>query len=206
MKLAVDPRAFAKVSNTHPKFLKYVKNVKQQSTGNAKLGMPAALLDPFTKAVDELDAAQTKAGSRVPADVNDRDAKAIVVHRLLGDVVHFVQGVADQQPTPADAEAIIRGAGLDVRKRTPRAKPDLAAKYTGFPGEARIVARAVEGAGAYFWEMSTDGGKTWVVAETKAPEVVLKGLTTAVLHDFRFRALTGDGKSDHSRTVSLLVH
>jgi hypothetical protein len=206
IKIPIGPQAFVKAKSSHGGFLAYAKNVRTKTSGNATLAMPAAMVDAFGRGVDALDAAQIKAGSRLPDDVADRNAKAVVVYRGLKQIVAFVQCVADEQPTPADAAAVILGAGLDVRKKAPYTKPDLCAKYTGRSGEARIVARAVKDAGAYFWESSTDQEAWTAAAETTAPEVVITGLVPGQVYYFRFRALTPEGKGDHSRLVALMAH
>jgi hypothetical protein len=202
----VGPQVRAKVVSSPQKFVGFAKGVKAKSIGNAALAMPTALSDDFGKAVDQLDAAQTKAKSGSKQDTTDRNTKAAVVYRLLKQVLALVQCVADQQPNAADAEAIIVGAGFEVKKRTRRRKPDFAVKHTGLSGEARLVARAVKGAGAYYWEWSTDQ-QTWTAApETTAPETILHGLTPGLLYHFRFRTLTPEGKSNHSPIITLIAH
>jgi hypothetical protein len=68
------------------------------------------------------------------------------------------------------------------------------------------VARAILGAGAYFWEYSLDQ-KTWILAaETRNAKALVTGLTPGVTTYFRFRALTHAGRTDYSQVVSLMVH
>ena len=203
---SIGPQVRNRVVSSPQKFLSIAKVVKAKSTGNAALAMPATMSDEFGKAVDQLDAAQTKAKSGSKQDTTDRNTKAAVVYRLLKQVLALVQCVADQQPNAADAEAIIVGAGFEVKKRTRRRKPDFAVKHTGLSGEARLVARAVKGARAYYWEWSTDQ-QTWTVAlETAAPETTLHGFTPGQLYHFRFRTLGPEGKSDPSPVVTLIAH
>lgn len=203
---SIGPQVRNRVVNSPQKFLSHAKVVKAKTTGNAALAMPATMSDDFGKAVDELDAAQTKAKSGSAQDLKDRDAKAVVVFRQLQQIAAFVQRVADQQPSAAEAEAVIVGAGFEVKRRARRRKADFAAKYTGISGEARLVARAVKGARAYYWEWSTDQ-ETWTAApETAAPETTLHGFTPGQLYHFRFRTLGLEGKSDHSPVVTLIAH
>jgi hypothetical protein len=203
---SIGPQVRNRVVSSPQKFLSIAKVVKAKSTGNAALAMPATMSDEFGKAVDQLDAAQTKAKSGSKQDLKDRDAKAVVVFQQLQQIAAFVQCVANQQPTAAEAEAVIVGAGFEVKRRARRRKADFAAKYTGISGEARLVARAVKGARAYYWEWSTDQ-QTWTVAlETAAPETTLHGFTPGQLYHFRFRTLGPEGKSDPSPVVTLIAH
>jgi hypothetical protein len=69
-----------------------------------------------------------------------------------------------------------------------------------------VVAKAELGAGAYEWQMSTDGGATWtVLPATVQATTTVHGLLLATMVSFRVRALTRKGADDWGDPVSTLV-
>ena len=204
MKLTHGPTAMARFPSTHKGYGSYTKNLQIKCTGNPSLpNVPD--LSAFGDEVDTLITADN-IKHKTPEQVADRDAKALKVFRHVGRIVNYVQTEADKQSSEADAIALILGSGLDVRKTRVFKKPALAARYTGLTGEALLVALAIAGAGAYYWEYSLDQVNWTAEPETRDPRTTIKGLKVGQTYYFRFRVLTGKGKSDHLSPVSLLVH
>jgi hypothetical protein len=107
--------------------------------------------------------------------------------------------------SPADAAAVIVGAGLSVRKRTKRNKPPVRAVQGPTSGSAWLEALRVARIATYFWMFSLDQ-KNWSPApETMKAKLLLTGLTPGQVYYFKFRALTSKGPVDYSQVVSLLV-
>ena len=123
----------------------------------------------------------------------------------LGHVRDLVQKVAESKATPADAAAVIVGAGLSVKKRSKRNKPPVRAVQGPTSGSAWLELLRVARIATYFWVFSLDQ-KNWSNApETMKAKLLLTGLTPGQTYYFRFRALTRQGPVDYSQIVSLLV-
>ena len=206
MNLHQGPIAVANIPRNQEKFLSFCKNVEVKLTGNTSLPNPTPSVAVYAADVKAFDDASVKAQDGAPTAIADRDVKALKVYQDIGHIVDYTQSVADQQVSPADAIAVILSAGLDVRKTGGRKKPPLEGRYTGLSGEVLLLALAIAGAGAYFWEFSVDQ-KVWSMApETKKSRTTITGLTPGVVYSFRFRALTDKGKGEYSPIISLMVH
>src|SRR6202040_2907628 len=99
--------------------------------------------------------------TRAKGTAETRNAKLVVLHGDLRHLVDHVQGVANANPSQADA--IIQSAGMAVRKVTLRTKGELAVKLGAVSGSVKLVAKAVAPRACYDWQYSTDQ-KTWTEA------------------------------------------
>jgi hypothetical protein len=199
------PSGVLKVPKQKRALSPYGRHVVTCMTGNAKVSSPNPPLSAITVACAALDVSQAAMpGSRAATAQRDADWLALLL--LLHHELDYVNSAAEQQTTPAEAEAVITGSGFSVRKHFTRNKDTLAAKY-GLPsGDVKLDAKAVSPDASYYWQWSTDM-KNWVsLPETKKASTTVTGLTPATTHYFRFRALTRKGMSDWSQIVSLLVH
>src|SRR5262245_5375720 len=94
----------------------------------------------------------------------------------------YVNGVAEQQTSPADAEAVITGSGFSVRKDLTRNKDPFAATYGLASGEVKLDVRATSYDASYYWQWSTDQ-KNWVsLPETRKASTMITGLTPATTY------------------------
>ena len=183
----------------------YGRHVVTCMTGNAKVPSPNPALPAISAACTALDVSQAAMPGNKAATAQ-RDADYLALLLLLHHELDYVNSVAEQQTSPADAEAVITGSGFSVRKGYTRNKDTLAAKYGLASGDVKLDARAVAPGASYYWQWSTDM-KSWVsLPETKKASTTVTGLTPATTYYFRFRALTRKGMTDWSQTVSLLVH
>ena len=199
------PTGVLKVSKQKKALSPYGRHVVTCMTGNAKVPNPSPALPAITAACKALDISQAAMPGN-KATTTQRDADYLALLLLLHHELDYVNGVAEQQTSPADAEAVITGSGFSVRKGFTRNKDTLAAKYGLASGDVKLVARAVAPDASYYWQWSTDQ-QTWVsLPETKKASTTVTGLTPATTYYFRFRALTRKGMSDWSQIVSLLVH
>lgn len=181
------------------------KHVVTCMTGNAKVPNATPVLGAITAACAALDVSQA-ALPGTKAATAQRDADWVALLLLLHHELDYVNSVAEKQTSPADAEAVITGAGFSVRKEGKRHKDALAATYGLASGEVELDARAVAPGASYYWQWSTDL-KDWVsVPETKKASTTITGLVPATTYYFRFRALTHKGMTDWSQAVRLLVH
>jgi hypothetical protein len=183
----------------------YGKHVVTCMTGNAKVPNPNPALTVISAACAALDTSQAAMPGNNAATAQ-RDADYLALLLLLHHELDYVNSVAEQQTSPADAAAVITGSGFSVRKGFTRNKDALAATYGLTSGTVELDARAVTADASYYWQWSTDM-KSWVsVPETKKASTTITGLTPATMYYFRFRALTRKGMTDWSQDVSLLVH
>jgi hypothetical protein len=183
----------------------YGRHVVTCMTGSAKVPNPNPALTAISAACTALDTSQAAMPGN-KATTAQRDADYLALLLLLHHELDYVNGVAEQQTSPADAEAVITGSGFSVRKGGKRNKDALAATYGLDSGTVELDARAVAADASYYWQWSTDM-KSWVsVPETKKASTTITGLTPATMYYFRFRALTRKGMTDWSQDVSLLVH
>jgi hypothetical protein len=183
----------------------YGRHVVTCMTGNAKVPSPNPPLSAITAACAALDVSQAAMPGNKAATAQ-RDADWLALLLLLHHELDYVNSEAEQQTTPAEAEAVITGSGFSVRKGYTRNKDTLAAKYGLASGDVKLDAKAVSPDASYYWQWSTDM-KNWAsLPETKKASTTITGLTPATTYYFRFRALTRKGMTDWSQFISLLVH
>src|ERR1700712_1350349 len=133
----------------------YGRHVVTCMTGNAEVPKPNPELSAISAACSALDASQAAMpGSK--AATAQRDADWLALFLLLRHELDYVNSVAEQQTSPADAEAVITGSGFSVRKGATRNKDPLAAKYGLASGAVELDARAVAPEASYYWQWSTD--------------------------------------------------
>ena len=72
-------------------------------------------------------------------------------------------------------------------------------------GAVHLVVRAEKGRASYDWQYST-GGRPWLSRpRTVQADATLDGVGRGAVYFFRHRAVTEEGVSDRSRSVSLLA-
>ncbi len=158
----------------------------------------------MTAAINDLQAAQTVARTRVQGAVITRDEKKAALVRLIDQLAGYVQVQADANIE--NGASIIASAGMGVRKPTVRAPRVFDAQPGPVSGTAKLLTASAGHRASYEWQYSTDGGKTWVTAPvTLQAKTTIAGLTPGVTVEFRSRAVTKAGEGDWSQTVVLLV-
>jgi hypothetical protein len=201
------PQAVLNLSGQNGPLLTFAKAVYKALEDNAVTFVdPDPPLPQFLADIGAYEDGQTKAAGRGKGAAKARNAKKRKVRQDLRRVRDYVQVIAEGAETPDAAAAIITTAFLSVKKKGSRSKPELAAKYTGLPGEVLLVAKAVAPNAAYFFQYSVNL-RDWVdVPETMTAKTLVTGLTPATVYHFRFRAISRKGRRDWSQIVSLLVH
>ena len=200
------PIAVLKNPRTPKAFLTFAKGVLAGLTGNPDLSDPTPSLTILEADIAALDDAETKASDRSPVAIADRNAKGLKVHQDLGHVRDYVQRVVETRTSAAEGIALIRSAGLEVRESGRSWKPELAVKRGGVAGDVEVVARAIAGAGVYYWEISVNL-ETWsALPDSRTANTLVSGLTVGQTYHFRARALTRKGLTDFTQVVSFVVH
>jgi len=173
-------------------------------TNNPHFPTPLPALATITQAIDELRAAQAAALSRVQGAVSLRNDKRSALIKLLQALKGYIQGVANL--VPETAATVIQSAGVAVRKTPTRRPRSLTAVPGPITGTAKVTAVSVGPRASYEWQVSTDGGKTWVDGPSSIrTKTVIVGLTPGATVAFRYRTVTKAGESDWSQSVTLIV-
>ena len=112
-------------------------------------------------AIQALDAAITKALTRVKGAVQARDSQYKVVLDYLHQLLFYTQTVSDSNAV--NSEAIIISSGFEVKHLGIAGKDAITVKpKKGESGTMIARVRKIAGTIANLWEYSLDGGKTWV--------------------------------------------
>ncbi len=112
-------------------------------------------------AIQALDAAITKALTRVKGAVQARAVDYKTVLDYLHQLMAYTQTVSDSNPV--NSEAIIISSGFDVKHLGVAGKDAITVKpKKGESGTMIAKVKKIAGTVANLWEYSLDGGKTWV--------------------------------------------
>jgi len=186
-----------------PDTIAYARSVAAAMNGNPAFPSPVPPLATLEADLAALEAAHVRTLTRALGTASERDASLARVHADLASLRNYVQQLA--AASPGEAEVLIEGAGMSVKRSSAPSKPDFAAKQGPVSGTVRLVARAAPTRASYDWQRSTDG-TAWVdLARTVRADTELSGLAAGTRYLFRYRTLTRDGVGDWSRVVSLLV-
>jgi hypothetical protein len=183
----------------------YAENVVARMTNNAAFTTPVPALALVTTATGDLHVAQTNVQARTKGTVAIRDEKQAALVTLLKQLRGYVQTTADANPD--NAVSIIESSGLAVRKTAVRKPRVFEALPGAVSGSAKLVAPSAGQRASYEWELSTDGGKTWVPQPvTMQAKTTVTGLTPGASVQFRYRPVTPKaGEGDWSQSVQLIV-
>ncbi len=184
--------------------LNYVQDVVKAMTGNPAFTSPVPALALVTAAASALQVAEYAVLSRAHGAVVTRNDKRVALVMLMDQLRGYVQTTAD-----ADLEnsaAIIKSAGLSVRKTPTRAARTFTVKAGAVSGSARLAAPSAGNRSFYEWQSSTDGGKTWVTtSSTLKTTTTVTGLTPGSTVWFRYRPFTKAGEGDWSPAIPFVV-
>jgi hypothetical protein len=185
--------------------LVYAQVIHDAMAANPKsLPSPSPALSVLQTDIDTAASKEAIARTRVAGAVTDRDLAVRALKVDLNNERSYVELVANADP--ANASQIAQDAGMSLHKRTAPNKPPLAVKAGATSGSVKVVAKATKGAKANDWQLSTDGGKTWVdLPSTTKAETSVANLTPGTLVQVRQRVLTKAGESDWSVPVPHVV-
>jgi len=171
---------------------------------NPALPKPFPALDRLEKAVVALDAAQVAALSRAVGTVTARNTIAGRVFAALAQYKSAVQRVADADP--AKAATIILRSGLRTRRESTRRKALFSVKPGRVSCSLIAEVKAIAKRGSYEWEISLDGGKTWIrVRGTLQTRTVISDLPLGKFVQVRCRPVTKSGPGDWIGPITVLV-
>jgi hypothetical protein len=183
-----------------PKIIGYAQATVLACTNNKWLPSPNPLVAAVESALAIVISAQTVALTKVVGSVRVRNAALFKLKAAMEKLANQVQDVADENPQ--DAPAIIESCGFHVKGSPAHVKAQFKVKQGEVAGTALLIALALVGAIAYFWQMSVDQ-KTWVdITPTDTASTLVTDLTPATTYYFRFRVLVKGGYSEYGPTVS----
>ncbi len=198
------PLAVLNLPAQNKALIAYGKKVSIAMNGNPHFPNPTPTIAEIDATVATLDDAEIAVGGGT-AKTKERNVARRALLLCLGHAKNHVQGVAEQQPSAADAVAVITSAGMFVKKVTKPNKAELSARQGAISGSALLIARAAADTATYYWQWSTDQ-QTWTSgADTLTARTTINGLTAGTTVFFRFHALTRSGVTEWSQVVSLLV-
>ncbi len=182
----------------------YATGIVTGMTNNPTFPSPVPPLPTVTGAITALSSAETTALTRAKGTAASRNEKRAALLVMLEQLRAYVQAQADA--TPENGASIIQSAGMTVRKVATHAPRTFTAKAGGVSGSVKLYAETVGPPGAYMWEFSTDGGKTWIAAPvTLQAKTTISGLTPGATVQFRYQPVSKTGEGDWSQTLSFIV-
>ena len=115
----------------------YSQNIVKRMTANPAFPNPTPSLAAITQAVDDLQAAEAAALSRLKGAVATRNDKRTALVLLLKQLRGHIQSVADASTD--NGAAIIESAGVAVRKVTTRRARTFTAKPGAVSGSVKVI-------------------------------------------------------------------
>ena len=123
---------------------------------------------------------------------------------VVDDIFREVANYVDRKA--AGDETKILGSGFHISSQPITAqKPPLAVVDGPHSGSVKLVAKAIDRAGAYIWQYSTDGVEWLVAGNSTGATFVQNGLTVATKCYFRVAAITPEGTTDFTTPVLKVV-
>ncbi len=183
----------------------FYRTVVSDLTDNDTFPSPDAPLTYAKAAVDALENSSiaAKDGSRTAiSTMHDNEAKADTVFRTLAA---YVERIA------AGDETKILSSGFHISKQPVAIqKAALTVDDGANSGSVKLIAKAVDKAGAYLWQYAKDtlpeNENQWIFSGTSTQSnFELSGLSIASKYYFRVAAVTPDGTSDFCAPVLKVV-
>ena len=152
-------------------------------------------------------------GTKATGSAQVRNSKRNAVWTAMVSLQSYVQGLCDSLSI-ADAQTLIKAAGMVVARDTAHDKETLAATLTSVPGDVHLAASHTALVGKthvhkkamFCWEMSVDG-RTWTaLPTTPLASTLVTGLTLLSTYWFRVSVTMGSTPGTWSQAVSILVH
>jgi hypothetical protein len=179
-------------------------NIHDAMVANAKMfPLPPITLVQVKADIDALGTAEIAMKTRTQGTRVLRDDKRKIVVADMRQLHAYVQQLANASPD--QAALIASNAAMTLRNPPTFHKSDLAAK-TLVPGSLKVSAKAVIGARAHEWQISTDGGKTWADLPTTAQSsTTVHGLLSASMVMLRHRPVLKTGVGAWSQAFTTVV-
>ena len=183
----------------------FYRNVIAKLTDNPIYPNPEVPLADAKAVVDDFEAASVAArdgGHTAVSNMHDKETAADAVFRIL---VNYVINIAD-----GDETKILSSGFHGSKQPVAQQKARLVVNNGSHSGSVKLVAKAIDKAGAYIWQYAKDALPTneseWItVASTTQSYYELDGLTVAATYYFRVAAVTPSGTTDFCAPVSKIV-
>ncbi|HCW06066.1 MAG TPA: hypothetical protein DGG95_01730 [Cytophagales bacterium] len=174
-------------------------------TGNANFTTPSPSLATITTNVNALEAASIAAKGGGKDETAIMHAKEVVLDLSLKLLGYYVEGIASA--SPANAEAIILSAGMDLRGKGGNFAHGFEVSATGNVGEVRLQREGVSH-GTYEYQMSIDisNDANWqrIYSGTHA-RIVKSGLVSGTRYYFRAASIDKNGLSPWSSVKTMIA-
>lgn len=183
----------------------FYRSVLSHLTGNEYFPNPDVALTEVKKAVDEFEAAyqSTIDGSHTAVSaMHDAEEKADGLYRIL---TAYVNRIADGN------ETMILSSGFHLSRQPGSVqKPELDAQDGDISGNVWLIARAVEKAGAYIWQLAMgtipSGNEGWTTCGHSTQSFYqVAGLVPGNKYYFRVMAITPTGQTEYTPPVAKIV-
>ena len=196
-------RIASNLSSIVPELLVQGRQLVKSLDGNIWVTDPAPKLAKVTDDLDGLEAAEVKARIGGAGAVKARDLQKDVVECDLLGLHWCVQQAVFANPGKEDL--VIASAGMTRKLVTSTTKDPLSARMG--VGEVIIEAKSAGQRAGYEWQMSSDGGVTWVTfGFTQMADTSVPGLTVGKVYHFRVRTTVKRTTSDWSPAIAFMVH
>jgi hypothetical protein len=183
--------------------ISYVRGIILAMTGNTNFTTPSPTLAVLTADVNALDAAESLAHTKAKGTAEARNAKKETLLKDLHALLAYVQIIADNNPT--NAEAIILSSGMGVRKTSVKHISDFKAINAKVSGNVMLSVKAANKRASYEWQISTDQ-ETWTfLPVTLQAKTLVSGLSPGTRYYFRYKSVLREGESGWSHVESVIV-
>ncbi len=178
----------------------FYRNVIIKLTDNRLFVNPDASLETAQAAVDKLESSFLASRDGSHTAVATMHADEVAADTIFRTLATYVDRIADGD------EVKILSSGFQISKQPIVAqKPALAVENGLHSGSVKLIAKAVDRAGAYIWQYSLEGAEWVVGGNSTASTFLLEGLTVAKKYYFRVAAVTPTGTTDFTATVAKVV-
>ncbi|MBI4947059.1 MAG: fibronectin type III domain-containing protein [Bacteroidetes bacterium] len=174
-------------------------------TGNINFTTPVPALAIITTNANNLESAYIAAQGGGVDDTANMHAKEQILDLSLKSLAAYVEGIANANP--ANAEAIILGAGMEVKTQAIHTARDFHVETTENPGEVKLITKFV-GRATFIWQMATDPNNesSWqTIGQATQAKLVKTGLTSGTRYYFRVAVIDKDGQHPWSHVLNTIV-
>lgn len=180
------------------------RHIVLMMTGNTNFTSPNPTTTLVTTTTNQLEALALKAKEGTRSDTAAMRAKERELDMLLKQLAVYVEGVANANPSTA--EAVILSSGFELKKKSTRTVSPFSGKTTSKPGEVKLQCQGVD-RGTIEFQMCTDLTKPdWsTINRGTRGRILVTDLPPGAWYYFRCRTITANGTSDWSDVVAVYV-
>jgi hypothetical protein len=182
----------------------YGYSIVTSMTKSSWFPKPSPSLAKVKTAIGALEKAQAATLTRTMGTRTARDVAWLAVRRILQQLASYVQKIADAHPE--ESLAIIQSSGFSAKKSSGSRAHTFNVERYKVSGSARVTVPVAGDRVNYHWQMSTNGGKTWIDRpSTTRSSTVVPGLTPGSTVLFRYKVVSKKGESDWSEPIAYVV-